>query len=198
MPRDAFVDDYIANAQPFAQPILTRLRDLVHRNLPEATETKKWSAPAFLYKGRIVAGMAAFKAHATFGFWHGDASERGRDGSADAMGNFGRIASLDDLPGEAEFAMLMASAVAAMDAGVKRERKHEPKPPPDMHPAFATALADNAKAQTTLNAFPPSAQREYVEWIAEAKQEATREKRIAQAVEWLAEGKRRHWKYQNC
>jgi uncharacterized protein YdeI (YjbR/CyaY-like superfamily) len=198
MPRDPWVDAYIERAQPFARPILTRLRELVHTYLPEATEAKKWSSPSFLYKGRIIAGMAAFKAHATFGLWHGDATEKDRDGAMDAMGNFGKLRSLDDLPAEGDFAKLLASAVIAMDSGVKPERKHGLKPSPPMHPAFAAALAENPAAQATLDGFPPSAQREYLEWVYEAKQEATRQKRIAQAVEWLAEGKRRHWKYQDC
>ena len=67
-----------------------------------------------------------------------------------------------------------------------------------MHPEFAAALAKAPKAKAVLDGFSPSAQRDYLEWISEAKQDATRQKRIADAVEWLSEGKKRHWKYENC
>jgi hypothetical protein len=36
-----------------------------------------------------------------------------------------------------------------------------------------------------------------MDWIVEAKREQTRGRRVAQAIEWLAEGKPRHWKYRN-
>jgi uncharacterized protein YdeI (YjbR/CyaY-like superfamily) len=115
------------------------------------------------------------------------------------MGQFGKLTSVDDLPSDREFDVLIREAATlAKTAPAPRKTKHEPKPPPAMHPDFAEALAGNARAKAALDGFPPSAQRDYLEWISEAKQDATRAKRIATAVEWLAEGKRRHWKYQNC
>jgi len=142
--------------------------------------------------------MAAFKQHAALNFWRGQ--EIG-DGSpkAGAMGQFGRLTTVSDLPSDDEFDELVRQAAAlARTAPAPRKSKHEPKPPPEMHPEFANALAANPTAKATLDGFPPSAQRDYLEWISEAKQDATRANRIATAVEWLAEGKRRHWKYQNC
>jgi uncharacterized protein YdeI (YjbR/CyaY-like superfamily) len=142
--------------------------------------------------------MAAFKAHAALNFWRGQ--ELG-DGSpkAGAMGQFGKLTSLDDLPSDKELdALIREAATLAKAAPVPRQTKHEPKPAPVMHPDFAAALAKTPQAQAALDSFPPSAQRDYLEWIDEAKQDATRAKRIATAVEWLSEGKRRHWKYQNC
>ena len=73
--------------------------------------------------------------------------------------------------------------------------KTAPKPPLKTPAAFATALKKNRKAQANFDAFPPSHKREYIEWITDAKQEATRERRIDTAVEWIAEGKQRNWKY---
>jgi uncharacterized protein YdeI (YjbR/CyaY-like superfamily) len=161
-------------------------------------ETLKWGAPAFTLGGKILLIMAAFKAHAVINFWRGQ--EIG-DGSpkAGAMGQFGKLTSLSDLPSDAEFDALVREAVAlARTAPAPRKTKHEPKPAPGMHAEFAAALAKAPKAKAALDSFPPSAQRDYLEWISEAKQDATRAKRIATAVEWLSEGKRRHWKYQNC
>jgi uncharacterized protein YdhG (YjbR/CyaY superfamily) len=65
---DPRVDAYIAKAAPFARPILRHLRKLVHEGSPEAEETMKWSMPAFVHRGKILCGMAAFKEHCTFGF----------------------------------------------------------------------------------------------------------------------------------
>ena len=198
MSRDPRIDAYIAKAAPFARPILEHVRARVHAVVPEVVETLKWSAPGFTIDGKILLMMAAFKQHAALNFWRGQ-EIRGSEANRDAMGQFGKLTSVDDLPANAEFDALIEEAVRlAATAPAPRKTKHEPKPPPEIHPEFAAALAGNAKAKATLDGFPPSAQRDYFEWIAEAKQDATRSKRIATAVEWLAEGKRRHWKYQNC
>jgi uncharacterized protein YdeI (YjbR/CyaY-like superfamily) len=195
---DPRIDAYIARAAPFAQPILRHVRERVHAAAPEAEETMKWSHPTFTVDGKILLGMAAFKAHAIVNFWRGQ-ELRGDDASRDAIGQFGKLTTIADLPPDPDFDGLIREAASlARTAPAPRKTKHEPKPPPAMHPDFAEALAGNARAKAALDGFPPSAQRDYLEWISEAKQDATRAKRIATAVEWLAEGKRRHWKYQNC
>lgn len=197
MSTDPRIDAYIAKAAPFAQPILKHVRERVHAVAPDAQETLKWSMPSFTVDGKILLGMAAFKAHATVGFWRGQ--ELGLAPSQEAMGQLGKLTSLDDLPPDAELdAMIRKGVELARTAPAPRKAKHEPKPAPEMHPDFASALAANAKAKAVLEGFPPSAQREYLDWISEAKQNATRAKRIADAVQWLSEGKRRHWKYENC
>jgi uncharacterized protein YdeI (YjbR/CyaY-like superfamily) len=174
------------------------VRERVHAVLPEVEETLKWSAPAFTVGGKIVLIIAAFKAHAAINFWRGQ-ELRGDSANADAMGQFGKIQSLGDLPTDAELDRLIGEAAElAKSAPAPRKAKHAPKPAPELHPEFAAALAKAPKAKAMLDSFSPSAQRDYFEWIAEAKHDATRAKRIATAVEWLAEGKRRHWKYQNC
>ena len=198
MTPDPRIDAYIARAAPFARPILEKVRERVHATTPAAEDTMKWSAPAFTVDGKILLILAAFKAHAAINFWRGQ--EIG-DGSpkAGAMGQFGKLTSLDDLPPDAEFdTLIREAATLASKAPAPRKTKHEPKPPPTMHPEFAAALAKAPKAKATLDGFSPSAQREYLEWVGEAKQEATRAKRIADAVQWLSEGKKRHWKYENC
>ncbi|MGF7147126.1 uncharacterized protein YdeI (YjbR/CyaY-like superfamily) [Sphingomonas zeicaulis] len=194
---DARVDAYIERQRDFAQPILRHLRALVHRTCPDVAETLKWSSPAFVYRGEILAAMAAFKEHATFGFWKGELVTGGR--GEGAMGSFGRIVALSDLPDDATLEAFVTKAMALADAGVKQPRvlKH-PKPPLEAPPDFVEALAGNAAAKTTFDALPPSGQRDYVEWLSEAKRAETRERRLAQTVEWLAEGKPRNWKYQNC
>ena len=198
MSTDPRIDAYIAKAAPFAKPILTHVRARVHAAAPGAEETMKWSAPSFIIDGKILLMMAAFKAHAALNFWRGQ--EIGDSGpKAGAMGQFGKLTSVDDLPSDKELDDLIRQAAAlAKTAPTPRKVKHEPKPAPELHPDFAKALAANPGSKAVLDSFPPSAQRDYLEWISEAKQDATRQKRIETAIEWLAEGKRRHWKYQNC
>ncbi len=198
MSREQRIDTYIAEAQPFARPILEHVRERIYAILPAVEETVKWSMPAYTVGGKIVLIVAAFKGHMALNFWRGQ-ELRGNSANADAMGQFGKIKSLADLPPDSELDRLIREAATlAASAPAPRKTKHSPKPAPELHPEFAAALAKNAKAKANLEAFPQSAQRDYFEWISEAKQDATRQKRIATAVEWLGEGKRRHWKYQNC
>ncbi|HSH92014.1 MAG TPA: YdeI/OmpD-associated family protein [Ramlibacter sp.] len=194
--HDPRIDAYIAKSADFAQPILTHLRQVVHSACPDTEETLKWSMPTFMHGGKILAHMAAFKAHCGFGFWQ-DVAQTGNTG---AMGQFGRIATLKDLPSKAELVKHVKKAAVLIDSGEKpvRAAKSAPKPPPEIPPDLRAALARNAKARKTFQAFSPSHQREYIDWLAEAKREETREKRLLQAIEWMEEGKSRHWKYQNC
>jgi uncharacterized protein YdeI (YjbR/CyaY-like superfamily) len=199
--RDPRIDAYIARSAEFARPILEHLRGLVHAACPDCEETLKWSAPSFTYRGKILCGMAAFKQHATFGLWQGtQVVGAGTGKQDDAMGQFGRITRIADLPGKRELTGYIRQAMKLVDEGVKRpaSRGSTPRPPVEVPADLATALGRNAKARATFDAFPPSCRREYVEWITEAKREETRSKRLSQAIEWLAEGKRRNWKYENC
>ncbi len=202
MPQtDSRVDDYIAKAAPFARPILTQVRGLVHRACPEVVETIKWGFPNFQYQGKILCGMAAFKAHCTLGFWHkGMVKVIGDDGgkAEQAMGSMGRITSLEDLPGEAAMIRYIKAAMKLNESGESARPKPKPKPPVETPDDLAAALKKNKKAAATWESFPPSHRREYVEWITEAKREETREKRLLTTMEWLAEGKQRNWKYANC
>lgn len=194
---DPRFDEYIAKAASFAQPILTHIRRIVHEAVPDLVETMKWSMPHFMHQGKNLAGMAAFKAHCAM-MIHGD----GRQG--DAMGQFGKLASIADLPGDNELKSKIVAAserIASEGTALRKkstEAKKEAKPDLPLPPAFAGALEANPAAKATLDAFAPSHRREYVQWIAEAKTEATRDRRIAQAIEWLSEGKKRNWKYEGC
>lgn len=199
MPQhDPRIDAYIARAAEFARPLLEHVRGVVHKACPEVEETLKWGMPSFVYRGQILCGMAAFKQHASFGFWQG-ANIVGPDGrkGEEAMGQFGRLTRLADLPGKRELGGYVKQAMALIDAGVKRPttKSAQPKPPVDVPEDLAAALKKNAKARKTFEAFAPSHRREYVEWIVEAKREATRLKRVGHTVDWLAEGKQRNWKY---
>ena len=195
--RDPRFDAYIAAAPPFAQPILSHLREVVHAACPEVREEMKWSSPHFTWRG-MLAHMAAFKQHCAFGFWKGALVIGEDERAGDAMGQFGRITSLDDLPPDEVLAGYVRRAMELNEAGVKappRPVKH-PKPDLPVPDDLSGALAANDDARAAFDGFSPSQRREYLEWITEAKTEATRGKRLRQAVEWMSEGKTRHWKYQ--
>ena len=195
--RDARVDAYIENSADFAKPILAHLREVVHEACPPVEEAMKWSFPHFAYHG-MLCSMASFKQHCAFGFWKGELIlEQGGERAKEAMGHFGRITSVDDLPPRDVLIGYVHQAMQLNESGAKtpsrsRKEKREELPVPD---DLSAALEQNPAALSTFNAFSPSHRREYVEWITEAKTEATREKRLRQAVEWMAEGRSRHWKY---
>ena len=197
MPRkDARIDAYIGKAQPFARPILKHIRALVMSASPELEETLKWGHPSFMYHG-IVCGMAAFKQHVTFGFWKGKLILNTQGLPVDeAMGQFGRITSIADLPGQREIAGYMKKAMALNEAGVVVKRVVKPKRAIPMPAVLKAALAKAARAKATYDGLSPSQQREYLEWVTEAKTEATRDRRVATTIEWLSEGKNRNWKYE--
>ncbi|WP_300621697.1 YdeI/OmpD-associated family protein [Dokdonella sp.] len=192
---DPRIDAYIAAAAPFAQPILARLRARVHEACPEVEETIKWGSPFFVYRG-LLCHMAAFKQHCAFGFWKGKQIV-GEDAPEEAMGQFGRLGALADLPPKKVFVAYLKKAMALNEAGVPTatRAKKTPRPETAVPDDLAAALAGNAKARGTFEAFSPSQRREYVEWIAEARRAETRAQRLATTLEWLAEGKPRNWKY---
>lgn len=197
MPRtDPRVDDYIEKSAEFARPILRHLRKLVHKGCPEIAETIKWGFPHFVLEG-IVCSMAAFQAHCAFGFWRGAQVVRG-GGEDEAMGQFGRIEKLSDLPPARELVALVRRAAELDAVGPKKAPPKRPKPVIPLPDDLAASLTKrgHAAARATWEKLPPSHRRDYVEWITEAKSEATRARRLATALEWLAEGKSRNWKYE--
>jgi uncharacterized protein YdeI (YjbR/CyaY-like superfamily) len=195
---DPRIDAYIAAQADFARPILEHLRRVVHEAAPEAEETIKWGMPHFTVGGRILSGMGAFKAHVTFGFGMGKEVLGATEWEGKAMGQFGRLTSVADLPAEEVLKGMIRRAAEAAAAGPKPRPKKPPKPEAAVPDDLAAALASNPAAQATFDAFPPSCRREYVDWVTEAKRPETRAKRLVQAVAWMAEGKRRNWKYEGC
>lgn len=195
---DPRIDAYIAEAADYARPILAELRQRVHAACPDVVETIKWRNPSFDYRG-LLCGMAAFKRHCAFGFWKHDLVV-GKSAAAEAAwGSLGKLTSIADLPPKAAMAKLIKRAMQLNVDGVKAPRaKTAPKAAVKMHPEFQQALGKHARARANFAAFSPSCKREYLSWIAEAKQDATRARRIADAVAWIAEGKHRNWKYMNC
>jgi uncharacterized protein YdeI (YjbR/CyaY-like superfamily) len=194
--RDARIDAYIAKSADFAKPILEYFRGIVHTACPDVEETMKWSMPYFDYHG-IFCGMAAFKEHCAITFWKASLLFPDAPKEREAMGHFGRVTSIRDLPPKKELISIVKRAAKLNEAGVKAPaRAKKPKSEVDTPDILLSALNRNKAARETFTNFSPSHRREYVEWITEAQTDATRAKRVEQTIAWLAEGKRRNWKYE--
>jgi uncharacterized protein YdeI (YjbR/CyaY-like superfamily) len=199
---DSRIDAFIAKSADFARPILIHLRKLVHQAAPEIQETMKWSMPFFDCNGPVCQ-MAAFKQHCAFGFWKAtalsDPHKLINQGETSA-GSFGRLTSLADLPADDILIAYIQEAVKLNKDGIKAPMKAKPaaeKKEITIPADFLAQLEKHAEAKAQFGKFSPSKQREYAEWFMEAKTEATRQKRIDQALEWISEGKSRNWKYQS-
>ncbi|MEO8460483.1 MAG: YdeI/OmpD-associated family protein [Dokdonella sp.] len=195
--RDPRVDQYIAKSAEFARPILAHVRECVHAACPKVEETIKWGMPYFVYQGNLC-GMAAFKQHCAFGFWKRQLIKPAGKGDGDAMGQFGRITALSDLPSAKVLAGYIKQAMALNEAGIQPPKTPSKKPTLAIPDDLVAALKRNRKAAAVFEKFAPSHRREYIEWLTEAKRAETRERRLATAIEWISEGKQRNWKYMNC
>ena len=197
------IDTYIIDAEDFAQPVMNYLRALVHEVCPDVEEAWKWSFPNFMYKGQILCSMAAFKHHCSFGFWKASLLEtagvlniKDREG----MGHLGKITGLQDLPSDAVLKKIIKTAMKLNEDGIKAppKQKVDVKKELEMPEYFTLKLNEQPQVKTQFEGFSYSSKKEYIEWIVEAKTEATRNKRMNQALEWISEGKTRNWKYKNC
>jgi uncharacterized protein YdeI (YjbR/CyaY-like superfamily) len=187
MPKDPRVDAYLAKANDFAKPILKQIRAAVHRGHPAIGETIKWGVPAYVDERGIFCMTAAFKHHCAWVFW------TGRKPGVDAK-QFRRITSVEDLPPQRELVVIVKQAATSVPSTPKTA-KRAPKPVA-VPTYFRAALRKNAKAHAAFEIFPPSHKREYIDWIDSAKTEETRQRRLTTALQWIASGKPRNWKYE--
>jgi uncharacterized protein YdeI (YjbR/CyaY-like superfamily) len=196
-------DNYIEKSQEFAQPILSHLRELIHKACPSVEEKIKWGFPNFEYKKTILCSMASFKNHCAFGFWLGslmvDPEHILNQKSESAMGQLGRITSLKDLPSDEVLIQYIFQAMDLIDKGVKLNKKETTEKKELEVPAILQqALSENDKAKATFDNFSNSNKKEYINWINDAKTEVTMKRRLEDAIEWMSEGKVRNWKYLKC
>lgn len=194
------VDEYIEKSPDFAQPILSYLRETVHECCPEAEEAIKWKFPTFMYKGKILCSVTSFKQYCSLGFWlHGEMKtlkEMETAAEKSSMFSLGKLTKMEDLPSKVQLKKMMKEAMELTDMGVTMKKAAPSKVETEVPDYFQAALNDHKKASEVFEKGSPSFRKEYINWITEAKTEATRNKRMEQALEWLAEGKARHWKYQ--
>ncbi|SDQ38247.1 Uncharacterized conserved protein YdeI, YjbR/CyaY-like superfamily, DUF1801 family [Chryseobacterium soldanellicola] len=194
------VDEYIEKSQDFAKPILNYLRETVHEFCPDAEEAMKWSFPNFMYKSKILCSMASFKQHCTFGFWlekeMKTMQEITKDIEKNSMFSLGKITKIEDLPSKPQFKKAIKEAMELTDMGVTMKKAAPSKTEIEVPDEFQNVLNQNKKALEVFEKSSSSYRKEYIMWITEAKTEATRNKRMTQAIEWISEGKGRNWKYE--
>jgi uncharacterized protein YdeI (YjbR/CyaY-like superfamily) len=200
--KEKKIDAYIAKSADFAKPILNHIRELIHKACPDVEEKMKWSMPFFDYKGEMLCHMASFKQHAVMGFWKASLMKDSilveNAKSETAMGHLGRITSLKELPSDKKITVWIKEAMQLNDKGIKLPARGKTVDKKELAEPdyFTKALAKNKKAKQVFENFPYSHKKEYLMWITEAKTEETRNKRMATALEWMAEGKSRLWKYE--
>lgn len=201
-------DVYIEKAQPFAQPILTHLRKVIHKGCKDVEEVIKWGFPNFVFKGKILCSMAAFKQHATFGFWLASqmktmvpylAKNTDGENTSNGMGHFGKITQLKEIPSEKLLLLMIKEAMQLINDGTTLKKAMPVKTAAPVCPTYLkNALQKNKKAGEIFDKASASFRKEYIMWLTDAKTEATRDRRLATALEWIAEGKGRNWKYEKC
>jgi len=199
--KDPRVDNYIEKSADFAQPILNKLRKIIHKSHPEIKETIKWGFPNFEYKGSILCSMASFKNHCSFGFWLGSKMKDTHKIfiPGEAMGNLGKITSVEVIPDESILLTYFFQGIELIDKGVKLSKPQSSQKKSDVPPIpqdLEEILNKNPKARLTFDSFSPSNKKEYIVWIEDAKSEATRNKRLMTAIEYMNEGKTKNWKYE--
>lgn len=194
------IDVYIEKSQDFAKPILHHIREIIHEFCPDAEETMKWSFPHFIYKGKNLCAIASFKQHCTFGFWLEKEMKTMQDITQDieknSMFSLGRITKIEDLPSKPQLKKAIKEAMDLTDMGVTMKKTAPSKAEMEIPDDLQSALQAQPKALIFFEKASPSFRKEYITWITEAKTETTRNKRMAQALEWIAEGKGRNWKYE--
>ncbi|MDR6487940.1 uncharacterized protein YdeI (YjbR/CyaY-like superfamily) [Chryseobacterium vietnamense] len=194
------IDAYIEKSQDFAKPILHYIRETVHEFCPDAEETMKWSFPHFIYKGKNLCAMASFKQHCTFGFWlekeMKTMQEITQNIEKNSMFSLGKIEQVADLPSKPQLKKAIKEAMELTDMGVTMKKAPPSKIEMEIPDYFQHTLEAHPKAKEIFEKASPSFRKEYIAWVTEAKTEATRDKRLEQSLEWIAEGKGRNWKYQ--
>ncbi|MBB6371529.1 YdeI/OmpD-associated family protein [Chryseobacterium shigense] len=194
------VDEYIEKSPDFAKPILNYLREIIHEACPDAEEAIKWKFPAFMYKGKILCSITSFKQYCSLGFWlHGEMKtlkEMETTAEESSMFSLGKLTKMEDLPSKVQLKNAIKEAMELTDMGVTMKKAAPSKVETDIPDYFQAALNKNKTAWSVFEQKSPSFRKEYINWITEAKTEATRNKRMEQSLEWIAEGKSRNWKYE--
>lgn len=193
------VDEYIEKSQDFAKPILQHIREIVHEICPDTEEAIKWKFPTFMYKGKILCSMVSFKHYCSLGFWLHDEMKTLKNIETDVektnMFSLGKITKVEDLPSKSLLKKMILEAMELTDMGVTLKKAAPSKTETEVPDYFQNALKQNQEALKVFTKGSPSFRKEYINWLTEAKTEATRNKRMEQAVEWISEGKARNWKY---
>ncbi|HWB03022.1 MAG TPA: YdeI/OmpD-associated family protein [Verrucomicrobiales bacterium] len=181
----------------FARPMIERIYKIIRKAAPQLEEGIRWSSPTFIGRG-LVCSFAAFQKHVTLVFWRGaelnDTTGLLTHGQGRSAMRSAKFTSLDQIDDKV-IRTWVTAAVALDKDPAKPKPKPQKRPEAAVPKVLAAALSRNPKARGAFDAMPPSHRREYCEWIAEAKQEATVQRRVEKTIEKLSAGEGLHDKY---
>jgi uncharacterized protein YdeI (YjbR/CyaY-like superfamily) len=184
-------------AQPFAKPILKRLRTIIHKACPQVTEDIKWGKPFYLYQDRVLCATMGFKKHCALVFWKSALIKKKNGKKAiEDLKLLRRISLLEELPSERDLVAYFQLAMHFNEPTTKLPPREKRSAPMKVPGELTSALRANPKALKTFNSFTPSKKKDYIYWIIGAKTEETRERRLETAIDWMNAGKSRNWKYE--
>lgn len=191
---------YIAEQPEWQRKLLVRLRQLIHSTDAEVEETWKWNSPHFDHQG-IMVGLQAFKEHVAVWFHKGSLIKDPKKlfealpkGEEKGMRSY-KLFEGDKL-NEAAFIDLVKQAVALNAKGTKLTDAKPARKALVIPEDLEHVLHKDPTAWANWEAFNYSCKKEYIEWVTDAKQEETRKRRIAQALEKIREGESKEEKHQ--
>lgn len=188
MQRYQSVEDYLDGHVEW-RPLLERLRVIM--NECEVEETVKWGQPCYTHEGKNVAGIGAFKEFVSVWFFQGALlrDEHGvlvnaQEGRTRAMRQW-RFQAVEEI----DETLLRAY----VDESIENQRqgkaiKAERKKPVEVPDELAGALAEDREAGERFDALTPGKQREYTEYIAQAKLAETRVRRLEKILPMIRAG----------
>lgn len=188
---------YIEKATPEFKEVMIALRSVLNNPNFDIKEDWKWGAPNFNNEG-MICWLAHFRNHVGMNFFKGTLIKdkynlftHYREEKGNRQLKFSDINQI--IPEQIEY--YIEEAIKLNQENIKVVKKEiDTSLPLDLE----TELNNNPKAKMFFESLAPSYKRDYIEWIEEAKREATRTKRLATTMEWLSEGKKKNWKYENC
>lgn len=178
---------------------LGKMRELLNDTALE--ETVKWGAPTWTLDGKIVASIAGFKQHCAIWFHQGVFLSdphghlvNAQEGETKALRQW-RFAEGERVP-VGQMRATIKEAIANQREGktIKPAVKKTLTLPPDLQ----EALSRDAHLQEAFEALTPGRQRAYADHVGAAKQEKTRQKRIATISPMILAGVGLHDKYRDC
>lgn len=194
------VDDYLKAKSSWQTELVLLRAILLEAGLEEGI---KWGAPMYMVNGKNVVGLAAFKNYVAIWFFQGGLLKdtagklvNAQEGKTKALRQW-RFNNLQEIEQDKELIKAyVQEAIANARAGkeIKPQRKKEIIIPDELQ----QSLSEDAELSKAFQSLTPGRQREYADYIAEAKLSETRQKRLQKIIPMILEGKGLNDKYKKC
>ena len=186
--KSTSVADIIHNMEPWSEGLFLLREIILSTGL---TEEIKWGSPAYTCEGKLVLSIGGFKNFFTMWFHQGvflsDPAHvlvNAGEGRTRGLRQW-RFTSLAEIK-PALVKKYIKEAIANAKAGkeIRPERKAAIETPEEL----ATAFKKDKALKAAFNQLTPGRQREYLEYVGEAKTEATRLRRVEKVVPMILRG----------